>query len=136
MKRALKNIFTFLTLLTVTISASAKDPQITIQSDPEGAQVYLNDVLIATSTPAIVNLPKKVVTKNMQFRFVKDGYETKSVVVQYTKDQLKYNPVVMCTMKKLLPNVLRLPMTPRLQGISLINVLIDKMVVQQTWKLP
>ena len=103
MKRALKNIFTLLTLLTVTISASAKDPQITIQSDPEGAQVYLNDVLIATSTPTIVNLPKKVVTKNMQFRFVKDGYETKSVVVQYTKDQLKYNPVVMCTMKKIAP---------------------------------
>ena len=71
MKQALKSIFTFLTLLTVTFSASAKDPQITIQSDPEGAQVYLNDVLISPTTPAIVNLPKKIATKAMIFRFVK-----------------------------------------------------------------
>ena len=103
MKQALKSIFTLLTLLTVTFSASAKDPQITIQSDPEGAQVYLNDVLISPTTPAIVNLPKKIATKAMIFRFVKEGYETKSVAVQYTKEQLKYNPVVMCTMKKKAP---------------------------------
>ncbi len=90
-------------ILVATGLASAKDYTITLQSNPEGAQVYLNGVLVTTSTPAIIELPKKVATKAMMFKFEKKGYETKTVTVQYSKNQLKYSPVVLCEMEKKAP---------------------------------
>ena len=104
MKQILKKVLLVLSIIpAATGIASAKDYTITLQSDPEGAQVYLNGVLVTTSTPAIIELPKKVATKAMMFRFEKKGYETKTVTVQYSKDQLKYSPVVLCNMEKKAP---------------------------------
>lgn len=100
MKTTLRRVVIALCLFTINLAAFAKDYQITLQSNVDGAQVYLNDVLVATSTPAVISLPKKVVTKVMMFRFEKEGYESKSMPIQYSKDQLKYNPVVNCTLKK------------------------------------
>ena len=101
MKQILKKALATLALVLVFSSvAMAKGSQITIQSDPDGAQVYMNNVLVATSTPAVIEVPKKVATKVMMFRFEKEGYESKTMTVQYTKDQLKYGPVVFGNMKK------------------------------------
>lgn len=95
-----KKVLLFIYIVSFAIIAFAKDYVITLQSNPENAQVYLNNVLVATSTPAVINVPQKVATKVMLFKFVKEGYENKNMTVQYTKDQLKYGPVVLCEMKK------------------------------------
>ncbi len=100
MKAILKYLLIALSAVLVAMPAVAKDYQVTLQSNVDGAQVYLNNVLVASSTPAVISLPKKVVTKVMIFKFEKEGYETKSVPIQYTKDQLKYNPTVVCNLKK------------------------------------
>ena len=101
MKQVFKKVLLCCGLLSVASVAAGKDIPITIKTNHEGAEVYLNNVLISTSTPTVVNLPSKVATKVMLFRFVKEGYESKNMTVQYTKDQLKYGPVVLCDMKKL-----------------------------------
>ena len=52
----------------------------------------------------------------MLFRFVKEGYETRSMTVQYSKDQLKYGPVVLCDMKKSGPATANDPTVTRNQS--------------------
>lgn len=103
MKTLLKRLFVIAGVTLFSLAVHAKDYNVTVESSPEGAQVYINEVLVASSTPAIVKLPKSTVTKSMMVRFVKEGYETKSMVVQYSKEQLKYNPVIHCEMKKKAP---------------------------------
>ncbi len=79
---------------------SAKNYDVTVVSDPEGDMVYLNGVLVSTTTPCVLSLDKKTVTKTMIFKFEKDGYESKSMTVSYTKNELKYRPMVNCKMQK------------------------------------
>lgn len=101
MKRTIHRIFAALLFLaTASATVSAKSYDILVESDPEGAVVYLNGMKVSDSTPAVIQVDKKVATKIMIFRFEKEGYETKSVTASYTKDQLKYNPSVKCNMKK------------------------------------
>lgn len=90
---------TLLLLLAAGLTANAKDYQITLKSNVEGATVYLNGHLVASTTPAIITLPGKEATKSMIFKFEKEGYESKSVVVNFDKKQLKNNPVVHGIMK-------------------------------------
>lgn len=104
MNTMLKKLFFIVVVLLSSVAVCAKDYSITLKSNPEGAQVYLNDVLVATSTPAIINISKKTATNAMIFRFVKEGYQTRSMAVQYSKDQLKYGPIVLCEMKKNVPD--------------------------------
>ena len=104
MNRFLKQICIFLGIMSLSVAAHSKDIAITVQSNPEGAEVYLNNVLVSTTTPTVINVPVKTALKVMLFRFVKDGYETKNMTVQYTKEQLKYGPVVLCDMKKSAPD--------------------------------
>ena len=99
-----KYLCIFLGMMSASVAAQAKDISITVQSNPEGAEVYLNNVLVSTTTPTVINVPVKTAQKVMLFRFVKDGYETKNMTVQYTKEQLKYGPVVLCDMKKSEPD--------------------------------
>ncbi|MDE6309662.1 MAG: hypothetical protein K2L81_05655, partial [Muribaculaceae bacterium] len=83
-----------------TLSLSAKDVEITLSSDPDDAKVFLNGQQVAVTTPAIIRVNAKDAQKTMIFKFVKNGYKSKSVTVSFTKQQLKYNPVVHCQMNK------------------------------------
>ncbi|MDE6378320.1 MAG: hypothetical protein K2K72_06210, partial [Duncaniella sp.] len=76
------------------------DVQITLSSDPDDAMVYLNGQMVAATTPAIIQVNAKDATKPMLFKFVKKGYVSKTTTVSYTKQQLKLNPVVHCSMEK------------------------------------
>ena len=100
MKKYLKLCITALLLIAASATAAAKDFEIALQSDPEDAQVYLNGMLVSSTTPAIIHVDKKTATKTMIFQFRKDGYETKSAMVSYTKKQLAANPTVYVKMKR------------------------------------
>ncbi|MDE6498032.1 MAG: PEGA domain-containing protein [Muribaculaceae bacterium] len=78
-----------------SINASAKDFEATVVSDPEGATVYLNGMIVAQTTPAIISLDaKKMINKNLLFRFEKPGYESKTVIVSLDKKDVKKTPVI------------------------------------------
>ena len=62
--------------------------------DPDGAAVYLNGELVSPTTPSFIKLNKKMADKTLMFQFVKDGYESKTVVVVFSKKQLENNAVV------------------------------------------
>lgn len=80
--------------------AHSADYQIILQSDPDGAEVYLNGQLICTSTPQIISVSGKNAGKTLLFQFVKSGYESKSITLTYNKKELKSQPVVRCSLKK------------------------------------
>ena len=93
-----------ISLITVLISCSAmlaKDYDITLSSNADGAAVYLNGQKVCQSTPGIISVPEKVAKKTMIFRFEKEGYESQIMHVSYEKKELKNKPVVYCSMKKL-----------------------------------
>ncbi|MCH5326530.1 MAG: hypothetical protein J1E29_04920 [Duncaniella sp.] len=92
-----------LLLLTTFISplmkSSAKDYVVTLSCDPDGAAVYFNGMQIAETTPAVFEVPAKMVGKPLMFKFVKEGYESKTVTVSYNKKELKSSPIVYCSLK-------------------------------------
>lgn len=83
-----------LTLMVCTISVSAKGFEVTLVSDPDGAIVYLNGIVVAQTTPAVISLDKKSVDKNLMFKFEKRGYESKTVIVSLDKKELKKGAVI------------------------------------------
>ena len=99
MKKYLQLCLTAVLLIAAGATAAAKDFAIALQSDPEDAQVYLNGMPVSSTTPAIIQVDKKTATRPMIFQFRKDGYETKSAMVSYTKKQLAANPTVYVKMK-------------------------------------
>lgn len=101
MKR-LFNRLAVLSAIAVFSSAAlhAKDFDVTMSCDPEGAQVYLNGTLVSVTTPSIVKISDKVAKKMMLVRFEKEGYEPKTVTVSYDKKQLKLNPIIYCKLQK------------------------------------
>ena len=100
MKQIYMRIIIVMMFLAVNVVLFAKNYDITVTSDPEGAVVYLNGVVVSNTTPCVLSLDKKTVTKTMIFKFEKDGYKTKSMTVSYTKNELKYKPMVFCKMEK------------------------------------
>lgn len=83
-----------------TLGALAKDYSLVVNSDPEEAEVYLNGTLVASSTPAVLQVDKKTASKTMIVQVRKEGYENKSATVSYTVKQLKANPVLYLKMRK------------------------------------
>lgn len=83
-----------------TMTASAKDYQVALTCDPDGAAVYLNGELVSPTTPAFITLNKKMADKTLMFQFVKKGYESKTVVVVFSKKQLENNAVVYGELRK------------------------------------
>lgn len=81
-------------------TVSAKDYEVTLASDPDGATVYLNGMVVAQTTPAIIKLDGKNADKNLMFRFEKNGYEAKTVITTLTKKDLKKNPIVYGKLEK------------------------------------
>lgn len=90
----------FICLLTAT-SLQAKDFEATLASDPDGAVVYLNGMIVAQTTPAIITLDKKMIDKNLMFRFEKNGYEPKTVIISLDKKDMKKNPIIYGKLDKL-----------------------------------
>ena len=70
-------------------TAIAKDYDITLSCDPEGALVYLDgQQLIAHTTPAVWKVSKKqAANKTLMLQFVKDGYKPKTVIVKIHKKE-------------------------------------------------
>ncbi len=101
MKKLSKLFWVIFACMIGGVNASAKDYDITLSSNPEGAVVYLNGQIVSHTTPAIIPVSDKVAKKTMIFQFVKEGYETRSVTVSYDKKQLKKQPIVYCQMKAL-----------------------------------
>lgn len=93
-KLELKVLGLFVVMFSAIVPLSAKDYEVTLVSDPDGAVVYLNGMIVAQTTPAIINLEKKHVDKNLMFRFEKSGYESKTVIVSFDKKDLKKGPIV------------------------------------------
>lgn len=104
MKTNLKFITVLLGVVFSVFTLSAKDIEITLSSDPDDAMVFLNGQQVAATTPALIRVSAKEAQKTMIFKFVKNGYNSKSVTVSFTKKQLKYNPVVHCQMTKAAPD--------------------------------
>lgn len=99
----MKNLKSFALLilsLCIFASANAKDIQLTLSSNPDGATVYLNGQLVSQTTPAIITVSDKTAKNSMMFQFSKEGYKTKSMVISYDKKQLKNNPTVYCQLEK------------------------------------
>ena len=81
-------------MLFLSLTTNAKEYEATVVSDPEGAIVYLNGMIVAQTTPAIIKLDKKMLNKNLLFRFEKAGYENKTVIVSFDKKEMKKNPII------------------------------------------
>jgi len=96
----MKYIASLIAFLAIFSSASAKDYDITLSSNPDGAVVYLNGQMVSQTTPAIISVSDKTAKKTMIFKFEKDGYESRSMTISYNKKQLKNNPVVYCQLKE------------------------------------
>lgn len=104
------NMLKGLTLVAMLLCSSfgliqAKNYTVCVNSDPEEAEVYLNGIMVANTTPAIIEVDGKTASKTMIIQVRKDGYENKSVTVSYNKKQLKANPVLYLKMKKKAPAV-------------------------------
>ncbi len=102
MKRLIKGIVATACMLiaATTMTATAKDYQVALTCDPDGAAVYLNGELVSPTTPAFISLNKKMADKTLMFQFVKKGYESKTVVVVFSKKQLENNAVVYGELRK------------------------------------
>ncbi|MCH5221859.1 MAG: hypothetical protein J1F05_05990 [Muribaculaceae bacterium] len=96
-----KKILGLFLILSISSNLSAKDLEATLVSDPEGATVYLNGMIVAQTTPAIINLDKKHIEKNLVLRFDKAGYESKTVITSLSKKDLKKGAIIYAKMDKL-----------------------------------
>jgi len=98
--KIIKNMLVAAAVIAACNTAEAKDYDITLSSNPDGAVVYLNGQQVSQTTPAIISVSDKIAKKNMLFQFVKDGYESRTITVSYDKKQLKKNPIVYCQLKE------------------------------------
>ena len=99
-----KHIFKILVIIAITISTTlhvnAKDYEVSLVSDPDGAIVYLNGMIVAQTTPAIIKIDKKQLEKNLMFRFEKRGYESKTVIISLDKKDIKKGAIVHAKLEK------------------------------------
>lgn len=100
MKKLLSTFIAMLIMATASFHSEAKEYDATIVSDPEGAVVYMNGMIVAQTTPAVVKIDSKYADKNIIFRFEKSGYESKTVIVSFDKKDLKKNPVIYGKLEK------------------------------------
>lgn len=82
-----------------TMTASAKDYQVALTCDPDGAAVYLNGELVSPTTPAFITLNKNG-GQDPDVPICQKGYESKTVVVVFSKKQLENNAVVYGELRK------------------------------------
>lgn len=93
--KRLLSILGVITLIFIfSAGAAAKDFEATLASDPDGCIVYMNGIIVAQTTPAIIPLDKRLADRNLMFRFEKPGYESKTVIIQLNKKDLKKGPII------------------------------------------
>lgn len=80
--------------LCAFVSVEAKGFEATLVSDPDGATVYLNGMIVSQTTPSIIEIEKKMVGKNLIFRFEKPGYEPKTLIVNLDKKDVKKGAII------------------------------------------
>ncbi len=90
----------FTVVLAMSPDANAKDYEATVVSDPEGATVYMNGMLVAHTTPAIISIDSKLTNKNIIFRLEKEGYENKTVIISLDKKEMKKGPIIYGKLEK------------------------------------
>ena len=100
----LKSIYVAMLMIASSLPVIAKGYEATLASDPDGCVVYLNGVIVAQTTPTIINLDKKMIDKNLMFRFEKKGYDTKTVIVNLDKKALKKSPIIYAKLDQLAPS--------------------------------
>lgn len=49
--------------------------------------MYMNGMVVAQTTPAVIHIDGKMEKKNLIFRFEKTGYEPKTVIVSFDKKE-------------------------------------------------
>ena len=100
-KRAVARVVAAIAMVILPLSAmAAKEFEATVMTDPDGATVYLNGKIVAQTTPAIIMIDKKMIGKNLLFRFEKAGYEAKTVIVSLDKKDVKKSPVIYAKLEK------------------------------------
>lgn len=100
----LKALYVASMLIVSSLTVDAKDYEATLASDPDGCVVYLNGMVVAQTTPAIITIDKKMLDKNLMFRFEKNGYEQKTVIVSFDKKDMKKSPIIYAKLDKLAPS--------------------------------
>ena len=93
-------LLSVLLIFFATITANAKDYEVSLVSEPSGATVYLNGNMDSQTTPAVIKIDSKMVKKKLIFFFDKKGYEGKTVIVTFDKNELKKTPVIFAKMSK------------------------------------
>lgn len=100
MKNLTKFLLVILAVLSMPLQAEGKDIEITVHCEQGDCKVFLNGNLVATETPTIIHVSKKMAKSTMIFKFVKEGYEEKGMVINYSKHELANKPIVYCSLKK------------------------------------
>lgn len=100
MKKFLAIIAGIFAVIALSASASAKEYEAMVVSDPEGATVYMNGMVVSQTTPAMIKIDSKMEGKNIIFRFEKTGYEAKTVILSFGKKELKKSPVIYGKLEK------------------------------------
>lgn len=59
MKKITNFLAGLIVIAAMSVSASAKEYEATVLSDPDGAVVYLNGMIVAQTTPAIIRIDSK-----------------------------------------------------------------------------
>lgn len=98
--KLLRIVMAFAVLMSICLTATAKEYSVTVTSNPEGAVVYLNGQIVSHTTPAVITISDKIAKKTMIFQFVKEGYEPRSMTVSYDKKELKKQPVIYGQLKE------------------------------------
>lgn len=99
-KNLLKSLGILAIVFFAAFPASAKDYEATLVSDPDGAVVYLNGMIVTQTTPAIIKLDKKMLDRNLMFRFEKRGYESKTVIISLDKKDMKKGAIIHAKLDK------------------------------------
>lgn len=100
MNQILKYFLAILCITSISFVSAGKKYPIALSTDPDGAEVSLNGQKLLVTTPAIIEVDKKVATRVMIFTFSKEGYQNRSVTITYTKKQLKNNPIVYASLER------------------------------------
>lgn len=88
------SIFFLIFMTLMTFNVEAKDYELSLVSEPAGARVFLNGSIVAQTTPAVIKIDSKMIKKKLIFLFEKDDYESKTVIVNFDKNDMKNSPVV------------------------------------------
>ena len=62
-------LLSVLLIFFATITANAKDYEVSLVSEPSGATVYLNGNMVSQTTPAVIKIDSKMVKKKLIFFF-------------------------------------------------------------------